>query len=307
MSRTTATTQRRKSAKAQNGAFTLALFSLWLLAGCGGPAVPTATPIPASLVRVPQPTPAFPDRADVFSNATPQAAVFAEPVRASEPTRAPQTPGAVSRALLRVAVSAQTPSAMGLAPGGGAIYDRPGGRVLGSIPSAGVVTVTGISADGAWYAVYDEAAVFGWTPASQLRIFGGDDLIVVDEAPDPGPVATLIAQAREPMTVLDVLMVEMATRTAPSAASRPGATAGILGTPTPAPTLAAGASAFVVSETRLNLRAAPATTAAIVAKLSPGAVVTVVSRDETGAWVQVETAAGAGWVAAEYLQTTEND
>jgi hypothetical protein len=162
-----------------------------------------------------------------------------------------------------------------------------------------VVTITGISADGAWYAVYDEAAVFGWTPASQLRIFGGDDLIVVETAPDPGPVATLIAQAREPVTVLDALMVEMATRTAPSAVSRTGAAR--LGTPTPAPTLVTGGSAVVVSETRLNLRAAPATSAAIVAKLSPGASVTVTDRDETGSWVQVETAEGVGWVAAEYL------
>ncbi len=267
----------------------------------------TATPIPASVVRAPQQTPSFPESADVFSNATPQAAVFAEPLRAAEPTSAPQTPAALSRALLRAAVSAQTPSAMGLAPGGSAIYDQPGGRVLGNIPAAGVVTVTGISADSQWYAVYDEAAVFGWTPVSQLRIFGGDDLIVVDVAPDPGPVATLIAQAREPMTVLDALMVEMATRTAAPAVSRTGATVASLATPTPAPALTAGANAIVVSETRLNLRTAPATTAAIAGKLSPGAVVTVLGRDETGDWVQVETAAGAGWVAAEYLRGTEND
>ena len=301
MSKTTAATQRRKGAKAQNGVIGFALFSLLLLAGCGGPVAPTATPIPASVVRVPQQTPVFPARADIFSDATPQAAVFAEPVRADTAVPAAVTPGAVSRALLRAAVSAQTPSAMGLASGGGAIYDRPGGRVLGSIPAAGVVTVTGIDADGQWYAVYDEAAVYGWMPASQLRIFGGDDLIVVATAPDPGPVATLIAQAREPVTVLDVLMLEMATRTAPPAVSRTGPTS--LGTPTPAATVAVGGSAIVVSETRLNLRAAPATSAAIVAKLSPGVSVTVIDRDETGTWVQVETAEGAGWVAAEYLGT----
>lgn len=67
-----------------------------------------------------------------------------------------------------------------------------------------------------------------------------------------------------------------------------------LGTPTRAPTIAVGGSAIVVSETRLNLRVAPATSAAIVAKLSPGVSVTVIDRDETGTWVQVETAEGVG-------------
>jgi hypothetical protein len=297
MSRTTFFTQRHTGARAQGGVFALVLVSFLLLAGCGGPVAPTPTPIPASVVRVPQPTPAFPDRADIFSNATPQAAVFVAPAPASTATVAAALPAAMSRALLRAAVSAQTPSALGLAPGGGAIYAAPGGAVLARIPAAGVVTITGVDATGDWYAVYDEAAVYGWTPASQLRIFGGDDLIVVADAPDPGPVATLIAQAGEPVNVLDALMVEMATRTTSTSA----------GPATPAAPLATGSRAVVVSETRLNLRATPSTAAAIVAKLEPGAAVTVVSRDETGGWVEVETAAGAGWVAAEFLRGAAGD
>ena len=300
MSKTTAFTQRRKGAKAQRDVFALVLFSFLLFAGCGGPVAPTPTPIPASVVRVPQPTPAFPDRADVFSAATPQAPRFVTPLAEAAPATAAQTPPALSRALLRAAVSAQTPSALGLAPGGGAIYAAPGGAVLARIPAAGVVTVTGIDATGGWYAVYDEAAVYGWTPASQLRIFGGDDLIVVAQAPDPGPVATLIAQAQAPVNVLDALMVEMATRTAPQT-PLPASLA------TPAPPLAIGDRAVVVSETRLNLRATPSTTAAIVAKLEPGLAVTVTGRDETGIWVEVETAAGAGWVVAEFLRAAAGD
>lgn len=282
------------------GAATAGLLML-VLAGCGGAIMPTATPLPASIVRVPQNTPAFPVRADVFSNATPSAAVFVEPTPVSAAPRAAETPPALSRTLLRAAVSSQTPSAVGIAPGGGVIYDAPAGRVVGSIPTAGVVTITGRSADGNWYAVYDEAATYGWTPASQLRVYGGDDLIVVATAPDPGPVATLLAESREPVTVLDALMVEMATRTAPNGAE-PGSAVSDQGTPTPAPTLAVDESAVNVSDARLNLRAAPSTSAAIVAKLAPGAVVTVQARDESGNWLQVDTAEGTGWVAAEFLR-----
>ena len=304
MSKATAFTHKRQGAEAQRGGFAFVLFSFLLLAGCGGPAAPAATPIPASVARVPQPTPAFPERADIFSAATPAPAVFAAPQVESAPTVAATTP-ALSRALLRAAVSAQTPSAVGLAPGGGAIYAAPGGAVLARIPAAGVVTVTGISADGAWYAVYDEAAVYGWTPASQLRIFGGDDLIVVAEAPDPGPVATLIAQAREPVNVLDELMVEMATRTAPAGAGAAVPAAPVTSTPITT-LLAAGDTAIVVSEGRLNLRAAPATTAEIVSRLEPGTSVVVVGQAEGAEWVQVETPAGAGWVAAEFLRGASN-
>ena len=65
----------------------------------------------------------------------------------------------------------QTPAAMGIASGGTAIYAEPGGRALATVPVGGVLTVTGKSADGDWYAVYNEDAVFGWAPAGQLRVY----------------------------------------------------------------------------------------------------------------------------------------
>jgi len=37
----------------------LSTLALWLLAGCGGPGVATATAIPADIVRPDQPTPAY--------------------------------------------------------------------------------------------------------------------------------------------------------------------------------------------------------------------------------------------------------
>ncbi len=57
--------------------------------------------------------------------------------------------------------------------------------------------------------MYDENAVFGWTPAGQLSLFGADDLTVVDQAVDPGVVATLIADVMEPVNVLDELMATL--------------------------------------------------------------------------------------------------
>jgi len=103
----------------------------------------------------------------------------------------------------------QPPSAIGIATAGAVIYDQPGGRVLKQIPPTGVLNVTGISADGRWLSVYDDDAVFGWTPAGQLSLFGADDLTVVDKAVNPGVVATLIAEAMEPVRVLDDLMATL--------------------------------------------------------------------------------------------------
>jgi hypothetical protein len=54
----------------------------------------------------------------------------------------------------------QPPSAIGIATGGATIYDTPGGRVLKSVRATGVLNVTGISEDGRWLSVYDEAAAF---------------------------------------------------------------------------------------------------------------------------------------------------
>lgn len=179
------------------------------LAGCSQATLATPTAIPADAVRPVQPTPVYTARADVFTLATPQhTPVFVTPT----PTPALNALSAVRqgptgwKALLTIE---QPPSALGIATAGAAIYDRPGGRILKRIPPTGVLNVTGISEDGRWLSVYDEDAVFGWTPAGQLSLFGAEDLTVVDKAVDPGVVATLIAEAMEPVHVLDELMATL--------------------------------------------------------------------------------------------------
>jgi hypothetical protein len=195
----------------------LVIGTAMVLAACGGGAAQgTPTPIPASVVRPVQPTPVYPDRADVFTLATPAA-----PPILIGPTPTPLTAAALSAvnagpagwtALLTIE---QPPSAIGIATGGAAIYDEPGGRVLTNVPATGVLNVTGISEDGRWLSVYDEAAIFGWTPVGQLVLYGADDLTVVQEAANPAIVATLIADVMQPVTVLDELMATLEATPAP--------------------------------------------------------------------------------------------
>ena len=189
----------------------VAIMILTLAAGCGGGAAQgTPTPIPASVVRPVQPTPVYPDRADVFTLATPAATpIFIAPTPEPPPAAAlsvVESGPAGWQALLAID---QPPSAIGIATGGAVIYDSPSGSVLKSVRATGVLNVTGISEDGRWLSVYDEDAAFGWTPVGQLVLYGADDLTVVSEAVDPAVVATLIADVMQPVTVLDDLMATL--------------------------------------------------------------------------------------------------
>ena len=79
---------------------------------------------------------------------------------------------------------------------------------------------------------------------------------------------------------------------------------GLLPTPTPG---ADGPTARVtLQDTRLNLRAGPGSSYAIVAKAQPGAQLELLARDATGEWLQVTLPSGAGfgWGAAEFLETS---
>jgi hypothetical protein len=263
-----------------------------------------------------QPTPIYPRNARVFTLATPdRTPIFV-------PTATPLPPvGQVAEvenptSLRGSLVLRQPPSALGIAGGGAAIYDKPGGRAIGQVPVGGRLTVTGRSADGRWLSVYNADAVFGWTPAGQLRLFGEDDLTVVEEAVDPAPVATLLAGALAPVSVIeDILATREAAATAtaqatplvmPAADTPPEGTVALLPTVTPA-TGADGApttsvTATISAEQRVNLRTRPTTTAAIVAKLAPGAAVQVTGRTAAGDWLRVEAPAGNGWISTELAE-----
>lgn len=291
-----------------------------LLTACGGPGRGTPTAVPADVVRPQQAGPVYPQRADLFNANTPKGTpVFvptATPTAASE--SAPSA-AAFARSAMNLLVIQQTPSATGIAPAGATIYVRPSGPALANVPVAGTVTVVGKSADGRFYAVYDDNAVAGWTPVGQLTVFGGDDLAVVDKAPDPGPVATLLAQAMRPVNVLDSLMITLtATPRAPAAAAIIPPTAIPTAAAQPAPPVqpllppttptqevaaaTAGILGSVSSDGRLNLRAAPDAGSPIMAKLQPNTQVRVIGRTAAGDWLQVQAGANSGWLAAEFVQ-----
>ena len=326
--------------RASLGLSVLLSIPLLLAGGCGGPQRAQPTAIPAGVVRPVQPTPHYPGGADVFSLLTPGAAPQFVPTSAAEDALAVvDESGSQQRAAIKLYIENQTPSAIGISPGGTAIYAERGGRALAAVPAGGVLTITGKSADGAWYSVYNDNAVFGWAPAGQLRVYGGEDLVVVAAAPDPAPVATLLAQAAEPVHVLDDLMATLAISATLAASQRaaalqatPEPTLGaVLATPTPvealipapaavlaaepavavpepamSPASTAAPRGVVVSDSRLNLRTAPDTGAAIVRKLEPGAAVTILERSTDGAWLRLQLDDGAtGWAAAEYVQAVQ--
>ena len=181
------------------------LVCLLALAGCGG-AQGTPTPIPAGVAHPVQSTPAYGGAAR-FVAATPAAPVQSPAMTPTGPAIAqpalPPTPDprTAYRALLE-----QPPSALGIVTGGAALLAAPGGAALANLPAGEVVTLTGSSADGRYLAVYTNAFISGWVARGQLAVYGAADLAVVEQAAEPAPLATLIAEVMAPVQVLDALM-----------------------------------------------------------------------------------------------------
>jgi hypothetical protein len=208
-------TQRRKAAKKLPDTALSALISglfLAMLAACGGgPATPT--PLPPDVARPIQPTPAY-GNSTQFTLATPIVPVtFSVSLSGTlTPTQATSLLFAASTPRTLATLAPQTPSALGIATGGATLLAQPDGQVLSRLPVGEVVTVTGKTADGRYLAAYTNAGAAGWVAAGQLTLYGADDLVVVEEAAGPGPIATLLAEAMQPVKVLETLV---ATPTAP--------------------------------------------------------------------------------------------
>ena len=181
-----------------------------LLAACGGPGFEPPTAIPADVVVPDQPAPVYADDVARFT------------VEITEETPVPSTqvePGQVVSGAAPVAVEPrptialpyeQTPSALGIVRGGAVLRRTPDGERIGALPAGTTITITGISADGSAYAVFDHGGAVGWIGASLVTVFGDDDLVVVEVAAGPGPIATLIAEAMQPIgpSVLEGVGIE---------------------------------------------------------------------------------------------------
>jgi uncharacterized protein YraI len=252
-----------------------------LLSACGGAAFVAPTAIPASVVRPDQPTPVYSTAQPEFRlDTATRPAIFVTPVDqiALDP------PARTTRVPLRP-IMPQTPSAMGIATGGAALLDAPAGRSLRSIPAGAALTVTGRSSDGRWLAAFTGDGVAGWVAASALRLYGADDLTVVEQAISMAPVATILAEAMKPVgrSMSDYLL-------------------SLTATPEPSVVIDGVANGVVISSVRLNLRNAPDRNAAIVGKIEPQANVAVLARSADSAWLQVQSASGEGWVSSEFVR-----
>lgn len=260
--------------------FRLVVLSLptLLLVACGGDAFATATPIPASVVRPVQPSPVYSTAQPRFrlEDATP------EPIFVTPPAESANLSAIAAQRAPAQPVMPQFPTAMGIATGGATLVDEPRGRAVTSLPAGGVVTVTGRSTDGGWLAVFTSDGTAGWISANSLRLFGDDDLTTVEHSFSMAPVATLLAEAMLP--VASPMSDYLASLTA-----------------TPMPP-GAGLVGVVVSNSRLNVRAAPAADAEIVGKIELQATVTVIGKDAEQRWLQVRLGDNVGWVAAEFVR-----
>lgn len=272
-----------------SAAASLMLLVALLTGACGGPNLVKPTAVPADAVRPDQPTPVFSNKAPQY-----QLKASASPVMVTPASIENLEPIPTVDRLANLFLMPQPPTALGIASGGATLVDAPNGRqVVATIPAGSSVTVTGKSGDGRWLAVFADDMSSGWVSAGSLRLFGADDLIVVDRALAPLPVATMLAEAMQPVAVLDEAM---ATPAPTSSASETSVEASV-------ETLADGAvTGLVVSTSRLNIRSTPASDAPLVGKLEPQSSVNILGRTEAGDWLRVQGASGDGWVAAQFVK-----
>ena len=281
---------------------------LLMMAACGRrPGEPT--PLPPG-TRVAQPTPDFSAPSQGNSAATETADRVAETVRtrlAQQQAQATLTPKTAD-ALPAPTQSAQDarsglsvlslPTALGIVVGGGPLYAAPGAGAILIMQVGATLTITGRSTDGGWYAAYLADGTAGWAPASQVRIFGNAaGLEIVQESLGPAVVATLIAQASNPVEPIGTVVVRLTeTRTAgsPSAEATPQ--------PDDAPTLTGPAVTVLVEGA--NVRSGPGTDFPVVGGLYENEQAALLGRNQTGDWLQLQLPESVAWIFAPLVQTT---
>ena len=277
----------------------LLLCLLFLLTACGRrPGQPT--PLPPG-TRVVQPTPDFsaPAQADTATQtseqvaeslrtrlARQQAALTATPVPTGEAS--PDPAQSVLSANPSLAVFSR-PTALGILSGGGLLYAAPGRGALINLQVGATLTITGRSADRAWFAVYLADGVAGWVPAAQVRVFGdAAQLEIVQESLGPAVVATLIAEASKPQAPITTVTVRLTATTTP----QPPAAAQITG------------PAVTVIVEGANLRTGPGTDFPVVAGLYRDEQAALLGRNQTGDWLQIQLPQTTAWIFAPLVQTT---
>ena len=283
----------------------LLLCLLFLLTACGRrPGQPT--PLPPG-TRVVQPTPDFsaPAQADTATQtsdqvaeslrtrlARQQAALTATPVPTGEAS--PDPTQSVLSANPSLAVFSR-PTALGILSGGGLLYSAPAGPIAATLQVGATLTITGRSADRAWFAAYLADGSAGWVPAAQVRVFGdANQLEIVQESLGPAVVATLIAEASKPQEPISAVTVRLTTTTTAAAASPQS---------TPQPPQITGPAVTVIVE-GANVRTGPGTDFPVVAGLYQDESAALLGRNQTGDWLQIQLPQTTAWIFAPLVQTT---
>lgn len=247
---------------------------------------------------VAEPPIATPLSATDIATAAQSAAVANETATPVETTAATTKPTADTRAVEAVTAPRSLVAVAGI--DGVQLWDAEG-QVITTLEIGAKLQATARTADGQWLTV-EAAHGNGWAQAAQVIAFDLDELPVTNlTAPtitaNNQPAATNLSAVNATTTESASPVVTTETPAPdPSTDSEPAA----------AVTADQALTALVVtSGANLNVRAGPSTSAALVTKIANGATVTLVGRDESSAWLQIQlstTSANTGWVAAQYLQ-----
>ncbi len=280
-----------------------------LLAACGRR--PTApTPLPPG-TRVVQPTPDFsaPAQPDTPAQSADQVAQslrtrLAQQQSQTAPnpdsTLTPAVPPAVSPAVPLTLFS--QPTALGILSGGGLLYSAPAGPIAATLQVGATLTLTGRSADGAWFAAYLADGIAGWVPAAQVRVFGdANQLETVEESLGPAIVATLIAEASKPQESISAVTVRL-TATAAAASTGDASPQTTPAPPAADPEITGPAITIIVEAA--NLRTGPGTDFPVVGGLYQDEKAPLLGRNQNGDWLQVQLPETTAWIFAPLVQTT---
>ena len=287
-----------------------------LTAACGRrPGEPT--PLPPG-TRVAQPTPDFsaPAQADSAADNAGQVVQslrtrLAQQRAQTAPTAASAAPAGATPAptptTLRIdpslAVFSQ-PTALGILSGGGLLYSAPGGRVVANLQMGATLTITGRSADGAWFAAYLADGAAGWVPAAQVRVFGdANQLEIVQQSLGPAVVATLIAEASKPQDPISTVVVRLTATTTAATTTAAGASPRTTPQPPTADPEITGPAITIIVE-GANLRAGPGTDFPVVGGLYQNEKAPLLGRNQNGDWLQVQLPETTAWIFAPLVQTS---
>ena len=273
------------------------------VAACGRRPGGEPTPLPPG-TRVVQPTPDFgapsPGSSERAAETVRTRLAQQQEQAAPAPTTADARPTATQSAQdARSGLSVfSLPTALGIVVGGGPLYSTPGAGAILIMQVGATLTITGRSADGGWYAAYLADGTAGWARASQVRIFGNAaGLEIVQESLGPAVVATLIAEASNPVEPIGTVVVRLTeTRTADSASAEAAPQ------PDEAPTFT-GPAITVLAE-GANVRAGPSTDFPIVGGLYEGERAALLARNAGGDWVQIQLPETVGWIYAPLVETS---